>query len=138
MSDSSCIHGEEDWYCTSCHDAFVVALNQRALAAEAALAEAREERDAYKRERKTCVDCVRDLEDQVAKRIKSVGELQQQVTQQAATISQLGGYVKLYSEHRVTCTYEYGKCDCGLDAALATLSEPPHANDDEVYYQESR
>lgn len=53
----------------------------------------------------------------------SIIDLQQQVTQQAATISQLRGWVELYSEHRATCTYEWGACDCGLDAALASLPE---------------
>lgn len=42
-----------------------------------------------------------------------------------ATTSQLEAAILRHAEHRVTCTYEHGTCDCGLDELLATITPKP-------------
>jgi hypothetical protein len=50
--------------------------------------------------------------------------------------SQLREYVRRYSEHRVTCTYEYAKCDCGLDVALTNVHKGDES-DEEVAHRKT-
>ena len=48
-----------------------------------------------------------------------------QLAQLQARNSQLEKALERHGEHRVTCTYEYGRCDCGLEAALSPATKEP-------------